>query len=69
MSFKEIKCPNMPVHNKGMASLYTLHQELPLKQPKVCMTVNLCLLLGLQVLCLEKDLGPLCQTGTKSQLR
>lgn len=30
---------------------------------------DLCVLSGLQVLCLEKDLGPLCQTGTKSQLR
>ena len=26
-------------------------------------------LLGLQELCLEKDSGPLCQTGTKSQPR
>lgn len=32
---------------------------------KGVLTVNTCLLSGLQVLCLEKDSGPLCQTGTK----
>ena len=64
---------NMPSCNRNsqiyVSSYWLINCLTLVNAQKACLTANWYLLSGLQVLCLEKDSGPLCQTGTKSQPR